>query len=303
MKKTLINRVYWAPDYSNAFSLGASGSQLTVNPDGTVHQHNDLMAPGDPIMFWRSHESYQFSKAVPQLPILQPGGKYRVVIHGSAFPTQTVTYRLNFIDSQGHEVKHLFFNEQEKVFTFPPDAINYEILIVNAGATDFYFRNLEISAAAAPEVANSDFWIQEPIGDQNQPRIILLIAAGKRCKENFPEIADYCAGYNVLPVVIGDLASPKISLYVKRLLEEPALKKARLVACDARFNPTISEIAHQFPDNAFMAVGKKGQPITADNVTTYWQRVRMPSIQDGVLRPDWPLIFTAINQNWGGYNG
>lgn len=299
MEKALVNRVYWAPDYSNAFTLGASGSQVTVKPDGTVHQHNDLMAPGDPIMIWRSHENYQFSKAVPQLPMLCPGRKYRIVIHGSAFPVQTVTYRLTFIDSQGHEVKRCFFNEQSKVFTFPADAINYEVVVVNAGSTDFYFRDLEISAERVPAAANSDFWIQEPVGDRRQPRLIFLIAANERRKENFPELAHYSTDYNILPVVIDRVTKHQLVTYLERLLADAALKNAQVVACDARFDAAVLELARRYPEKGFMVVGRQGHSVNMDNVTVYWQRARLPYVRSNTLQPDWPLIFTAIGQNWG----
>lgn len=301
MKKALVNRIYWAPDHSNAFTLGASGSQLIVKPNGEIHQHNDLMAPGDAIMFWHSHEDYQTSKAVPQLPILTPGVKYRMVIHGSSFPNRTVLYRVGFFDLQGHEISNKYFRDQISTFVFPKDAVNYEIKVVNAGATDFYFKNIEISASWVENEANSNFWVQQPIGNEDNPLLILLIHAGNRTKENYPELEHYCAwGYYLLPIVAENEDEEKTEKKIASFLKEQELNAINIVGCDLHFNEIIVKLATQFPQCQFLTINQRITAGSYQNIANYELKSNIPWIAKENFKPDWATIFKAIKQNWGG---
>lgn len=297
--KELVNRIYWAPEYSNAFSLGASGSQVTIQPDGTVHQHNALMAPGDTIMYWHSHNNYQMDKSVPQLPILQPGKQYRIVIHGNAFPIETAMYRINFNDRQGHQIKKVMFRDGIQTFRYPLEAVDYDLLIINAGGTDYYFDNAEISLDSVSTAANSEFWIQSPFGDSRLPRIILLIPANKRYKSTFPELSHYCHRYCLLPVVVDPrIDADKLATNLNKMVADDSLKGANLVSCDARLAQGVAKFASQNIDTPVLMVGQQGDVPVLGNVSQFQLRKPLLPVETDTLDPDWPLIFTAIHHNW-----
>lgn len=303
MAKQLVNKIYWAPEYSNAFTLGASGSQVQIQANGEVHQHNDLMAPGDPIMFWHSHENYQFAKTVPQLPLLQQGTKYRFVIHGSAFPEQTVLYRVRCFGAQGHQVFEQYYRKTTFTFIYPSSATNYELTIVNAGATDYYFTDLELSLATVPDAANSRFWIQDQVGKEGEQVTILLLPAGRRYKSNFPDLVRYARGLTLLPIMVDNVNKQQLSRYLGKLLNQPVLKDARVVVTDARISEQLESFIQEHPMTAFMTAVRRSQANAPVNVFQYVQRRVLPIIKTNALEPDWELIFSAINRNWGGKNG
>lgn len=304
VKKMLVNRVYWAPEYSNAFTLGASGSQVTIQPDGAVHQHNDLMAPGDPIMFWHSSENYQMAKTVPQLPFLQPGGEYRIVVNGRSFPERTVLYRVGFTDNQGHHLKDRYFRDNQFTFTMPEQAANWEIVIVNAGATDFYFTDFELAAKSVPEAAFGDFWIQGPVGEPTQPKLILLIPAGRRFKTNFPDLGNYCQGFNGLPIVVSNhVTGEQLTKYLKRIMQEPALQNAGIVSCGPALDDRVIEFAQTDMNLRVMILTNQHYENLPFNVTQFMGQRLLSVIKANALEPDWPLIFNAIRQNWGEQHG
>lgn len=286
MQKELVNRIYWAPEYANAFTLGASGSQVTIQPNGSVHQHNALMAPGDPIMFWHSTENYQMAKTVPQLPILRQGSEYRIVIHGRSFPEQTVTYRLGFKDAQDHEVQHYYFNDNHYQFVFPEDAVNYELIILNAGATDYYFDNIELSLSQVSPAANTSFWVQKPLGAANQPRLVLLTAAGQRVKTNYPKLANYTKHFNILPIVADpQLVSNRVLTYLQRLYSQPSVKGTRLVVVDPIFNAAVLRLVQMIDVDVMLPVTEHIENLPA-NVTEYWPRPHFSLIDERALEDE-----------------
>lgn len=285
-----VNQGYWDPTREYP-----AGSQVTINPDDSIQFHNSLMAPGKIIMAWQSVHSYQVTKLVPQLPILENNHRYRLRVNAEAEPTYSLINRVTFLDSQEHEINHLEFQQRAIEFTFPPNAVQYRLELINNGLIDLKFQRFEICDAALPVSVHDDVWVHPPVNaDQGGKLSILLIADSKRTRKSWEGLKQY-GPYRVQPISQAWQSATNLTEAVKEWLVDHHEMKANVIST----TPELDQVAL----NLKLAMSSITSVVTdqfspdSDLADVVYPLVRPALWGSSVLmNPDWPIIFSTIQK-------
>lgn len=295
----VVSQIYWAPTFDGAFG---AGSVIKRQADGTVTFSNPFMTSGVKIIGWSVAQNYQGAKTVPQLPHLRLGHQYRLVLHGKQEPRNTVIIRLTFFDIQWQKIKHYDFTNERAYFTVPEDTVNYTLELINAGNRRLVFHRIEICENSLPQTANDDLWFQKRWNTQSkQPLVLLVVPAGVRTKKTYPLLNWYAKqlGRPVQVVSVNHQYAGNIPHRIYKWLSHEDQFKATIIACHSSMNTAVLKLQKHLPTLTTLVTDQARDQLNYFDSYCYqlpqkdWQNV---SIAD----PNWPVIFQAIQNTFGG---
>ncbi|WP_375663895.1 accessory Sec system protein Asp3, partial [Bartonella sp. CL63NXGY] len=236
----IVNEIYWAPSFDHGYTYG---SRITISDMDVVTLSNPLIAFGKSLMTWTTAMNWQSSKEVSQLPILQFGQKYQITVLADFEPANSVIVRLTFFDLQGEEIKQLNLVDQVSEFTCPPDTVDYQLELINAGCVGLTFRRVEIGPAELPLEANDDLWLQEPINDQEdnqlKPINLLVIGGGKRMKRTYRQLGPLAGNLPVQSLLVAWQSRDDVSQHLEDLLLSNHVDNVHLISSEPRFDRAV----------------------------------------------------------------
>ena len=127
------------------------GSTLTHAPDGTVSFSNRRQTPGAVIHTWENLPVGALHKSHPTLPLLQRGHTYGYQLNAAVHPVGTTGANIQFLDAAGATVGEVLQPERKGEFTFPENAADYRIELLNMNNERLNFRSLYL--AESPTLA------------------------------------------------------------------------------------------------------------------------------------------------------
>lgn len=297
----LVNEIYWAPSFDHGYTYG---SRISVSATDVVTLSNPLLAFGKALMTWTTSLNWQSSKEVSQLPILQVGQKYRIAVLADFKPAASVITRLTFYDLQGSEIKQLNLVDRVSEFTCPPDTVDYQLELINAGCVGLTFRRIEIGPADLPLEANQDLWLQAPINsettNQQMPVNLLVMGGGKRMKRTYQQLRPLAGRLPVQSLLVAWQSRDNVSQPLQELLVSNNAQNIHLISCEPRFDQAVVDVCQRLTASQALITNKTALEQPMPNVIRYAWEPMDHVLSPGVVEQDWPLLFHHIHQVWGG---
>lgn len=296
MRQSLINEIYWGPNYNQAF---AYGSHIQIDAHNVVTFDNQLMAAGRVLFSWYSAYNYQTSKTSPQLPILQVSRRYRLVFKGSVKPAGTLIFRLIFRDLQGQEIKRLNLTTRVSEFTCPSGTVEYELQLVNGGCTHLTFQRFELGPAALPIGANDDLWLQEGVNDQPEKQLtLLLVHDHKQYKRALQGLITLAQEMSVQALSVSWQYHGNLISELQQLLKGNSVHDLRLVSCYPAYDQIVLELYQQRLIYQALVTDRVRIINRPQCVQQYHWQQPATWLTPASADPDWSVIFAALhNQN------
>jgi accessory Sec system protein Asp3 len=262
------------------------------------------MASGKIIMSWQSKLNYQFSKMVPQLPVLAVGRRYRLYLKGQEKPAGTMITRLIFRNIQGDEIKQLNLEGHDNEFVFPEGTVDYELQLINAGCTHLEFDRIEICTADLPKDVHDDLWLQDPITDYpDKPVHLLVMSAGKRAKRDFPWLKRLAGDLAVQIMLVSWQHRDDVGQDITDLLKENRAYNTHIISCEPRFDRAVIDACNSFPAFQGLVTNRAYLADRPQNIYRYVWRPNVHQLKEAVSEPDWVSLFSVIHAIWGGDQG
>lgn len=127
---------FWRRALDTTFSYGA---QVTYAADGAVSFEAPMMPPGKTIHAWTTAKDFNTDLQLAELPSLIPGNEYALYLNWD-IKEDSVFCQIVFTDAAGLEVGSEVIEDGKGTFTFPLDAIEYEIRLKNMRHKQLVFR-------------------------------------------------------------------------------------------------------------------------------------------------------------------
>lgn len=134
-------KITWENGVSHTYLYG---SDIDLTNPLKVHFKNAMIPPGSPIKEWHSEVNFPFQRLEPPLPILESDRTYKIKTNCTTTPQAGIYVRINFLDRQGRNVHFFMTSQKEDTFTFPEGAYGYTVQLVQGGAQDLIFKEIEI---------------------------------------------------------------------------------------------------------------------------------------------------------------
>ncbi|WP_281164566.1 accessory Sec system protein Asp3 [Liquorilactobacillus sicerae] len=171
MNNQVIDLIYWR----NLASTYLAGSTVEFVRSDLVLFSNALMPPGKVITTWYANTNYQADRFSPQLPLLEPRKKYQLVLRAASQPQASLYLRLDFYDALGQLCYQKFIKGSKGTFTYPQQAVDYRVSLINAGCQQVEFHRLELASAKTELKNNDDFILTEMINASFQQKTLNLL--------------------------------------------------------------------------------------------------------------------------------
>lgn len=288
----LVNHIYWS-----THSVFYPGSHISVSPKLKVDWSNSLMSPGKPIITWRSSYNFQGDRAIPQLPILQNGRKYRIRAHLTSKPLSSYLIRITFFDLQGTEIKRVEFRSHERSFVYPKDTVTYQIEIINTGMTALHFDRLDICDDNLSKSVHDDIWIHRPVHvRQSQPLNIILVKDGKQARKTYPILDELAPLMPIQIISIDWQYEGNIAEWFTQWLAKQKFKEFHLVSTNPDLDRIVWNVRQQNDNCEIMLTHPIEKQLLNYRVWDYspqsWQ-------SPNITEPNWQKIIDAMNSSWG----
>ena len=136
--------IKWHPEMMDFYKYGSSIEYLR---EGEItHFKNEMYPPGATIVKWISNPNYQTHRGFLQLPLLERGKNYHILITSETFPKQSVLLKMEFYNRVGERVGNQLIINKEGKITYPFEAYSYSIQLLNNGIKELFFKNIIISS-------------------------------------------------------------------------------------------------------------------------------------------------------------
>jgi accessory secretory protein Asp3 len=145
MASNQIMTVRWGSLNSQAALYGTA---LTLQASGGIHLVNHLMPSGTTIQEWYSFTDYQQVRDAPELPLLRPGGKYRLDPKIESTPPDSVIFEVRYFDRFNDLVRSDVLYPPSYSFDYPAECHHYTIRLTNGGCDELSFTSLVLLEVA-----------------------------------------------------------------------------------------------------------------------------------------------------------
>jgi accessory secretory protein Asp3 len=150
--------IYWDTKASRNY---LSGSTIEYNDD-EVNFKNEMISASTILKIWESKTSYNASRRIPELPLLETDKEYTLKADLETNPEDTAMFEINFYNVYSEIIETVYLKSKEVNFKYPANATKYSITMINAGLTSFLFKKLELF-----EKSNSEEIEKETINIKN----------------------------------------------------------------------------------------------------------------------------------------
>lgn len=116
-----------------------SGTELTVDAQGSVRLEHPLMPSGTVMQSWCSLTDYQAVRAAPTLPALRQGRSYRLVPELTATPPDSVYFEVRCCNRFNEHIRVTTLHPPSFEFALPSDCHHLEIRLRNGGCDALSF--------------------------------------------------------------------------------------------------------------------------------------------------------------------
>ena len=143
MRQISAQIITWDPREDETY---LNGSQLKLTKQGVIFK-NDLMSPGKALVTWHSQQNYQASRRLAKLPLLQRGAHYKIKLKADLKTQGALYVKLSFYSRFGELLATEFIKEKTGSFTYPKDAYEYKLELINAGVKEVHFEYVLLADA------------------------------------------------------------------------------------------------------------------------------------------------------------
>lgn len=298
MEQQIVSELYWPPEMDAAFNFG---STVRVHANDEVVFNNRLMTAGVAMKNWQVAVNYQGSKTVPQLPHLQVNHQYRLVMHASMKPANSVIIRLTFRDLQGNELKRYDFFRPKAYFTVPEETISYSLELINAGNEQIDFRRIEIGERQIDQAAYQDLWFQKPLNEQaGQPMNLLVVPANRRVKKTFPQLVTLADGLSLQVVLVDYQYTGNLSQDLAAYLRHHERFNDQIVSCSPQFDVQVLNVQRDLETVRTLVTSTHQARLNLFKSQAY----DLPKVAEWAnpttVEPNWRAITAAIRKTSGG---
>lgn len=294
MTTNVVNHIYWSP-----VSYYVNGTRLRISPtDLRVEFENKLMPPGKAIITWHSVNSYQSTKVVPQLPILQVGQRYRIVAHLTSTPASTFIIRFTFYNLQGEEIKREEFYSLEHDFIVPDQMTSYTISIINTGLTRLQFKRLDICKSDLPREINNDIWFHR-ITSVSDKRVfnLILVKDSKQARYINLKLEKLVGNLPTGMANIGWQAQGELIQTVIDWVGQQKFKKLHLISTTPELDRVALKLKEKFPGSEAMITNSNDDLVAEADAN--WPFNPCFWYSSNLVEPDWDKIVAAMKAQWG----
>lgn len=134
--------VKWGNILQDNYNYGAT---IVFEKNGSVSYSAPLMPPSLCIKNWYSQRGFHISRNAPYLPILRPNQMYQLQVNLELAGDSAIQIKLLFFNRYDRVIEELFVSELTEIFTFPEQAVHYEIQLINKHHQQLTFHNLVIT--------------------------------------------------------------------------------------------------------------------------------------------------------------
>lgn len=136
--------VKWSPEMSDYYKHGSTVEYL----DGkrVVFFKNYMLSPGATLVKWVSNPNYQGDRGFMQLPLLEKGKSYQVILQAKASPKPVPLIKLTFYNRVEEVIGIHLVKESKGEFIYPIKAYAYAIEILNNGIEELFFQKISITS-------------------------------------------------------------------------------------------------------------------------------------------------------------
>lgn len=134
--------VYWDHYAQDAW---LHGSTISFRSPAEVLFENNGMPPGFAVKEWFSSTDYSEQRLEPQLPLLQEGESYHVLVRREDEPENGSFLRLNFYDRQGEPLGNSMIQGTDGCVVCPKGTYRYTAQLVEGGAERIRFHYLLVT--------------------------------------------------------------------------------------------------------------------------------------------------------------
>jgi accessory Sec system protein Asp3 len=114
-----------------------------------------MMSVGGKIKTWHSHSTYAESRISPMLPLLTRNQTYQISLFLEANPHNNFQVAVTFYDKFNQEIATHYFDTLAFVLTYPQDAVNYDISLINNKHDVLIFYFMVITEVSPEEAGNT----------------------------------------------------------------------------------------------------------------------------------------------------
>ncbi|WP_253296016.1 accessory Sec system protein Asp3 [Enterococcus raffinosus] len=140
--------IKWGIDFNDNYNYGAN---IRLLEDDSIRFSSPFMPTGTPIKTWYSKTEFHLARKSPMLPILLNGKGYNIQVHAEFDRKDAVQLVIEFFDVNNSVIEKIHFKELEGHFTFPDEAISYNVQLVNKKHEFIIFRYLTIFSDSLKE--------------------------------------------------------------------------------------------------------------------------------------------------------
>ena len=282
-----INQKYLEPG-NNYF---AYGSQINVSKNKVVKFKNLVVSSGTTLMSWDSKVTHLNNFLTPSLPILKAGERYRINVGLKAVPENSIITRIKFYNIQDEEINRLEFFDHTKEFTYPTNAVNYEVDLINAGCEAFELMRIQLGLAKLPKNSNDDIWYHKPVNKAgNEPINILIVKSKKHFNQTYNFISSMIGSLPLMVISLAWQYDDDPSWEIFNWLKENNIKVAHLISIDPKLDYILLNLKKRLVTTQILLANQVNS--TYNKFPNYWDSINTTD-------PDWPAIIDKIKQEWG----
>lgn len=142
MKNNVNTLIYWKNYGTNSYLYGTT---LRFNQNSKEVYYKNIMAnPGITLHSWYSQVNFQATRIAPQLPLLQHGKNYKIIVKAQVRPRNTLYLRINYYDIYDKILGYDIIKNLKGEFTYPKNSFKYTIELFSAGLSELTFSHLYI---------------------------------------------------------------------------------------------------------------------------------------------------------------
>lgn len=298
MEQQIVNEIYWTPDLNSAFNFG---SNVKVDHLDRVSFYNRLMTPGVALNQWPVAANYQGAKTVPQLPHLRINHQYRMVLHATAKPANSLMMRLIFTDIQGNEIKRFNYKRSNVYFTVPAETIGITLQLINAGNEQVNFQRIEICEKNVDPAANQDLWFQPVLNNhKGRPRHLLIVPANRRAKKTYPLLEQLVDNLAVQVVLVDYQYAGNLTEDLEKYIKKHRLFQARVISCDPQFDVPVLDLQKKLLTIKSLVTSIHKMQLNMFDSWDYDLPKRENWVNPNLVEPNWRAIIDAIKTVFGG---
>lgn len=140
-----MNNIYFTRWPDNLSDVAVTGTDIRYLEDGKVYFSNETFSPGKVLCTWRSKTNYIEQGIKPTLPLLESGQKYTLTAQLKSDNGMSVQLQIIFYDINQEKIDGIILKGLSDKFTYPDDAVSYEISLLNLNNKWLKFDYLKIN--------------------------------------------------------------------------------------------------------------------------------------------------------------